>query len=215
MPEPVVAPYMAATKALAEIAEKLGVLEKLKLRLFAQPDPAAAKLELVIDEIIRIFDVLNVEVTNVLGLWLDPASDRLEADLEKMDELDSGALQVRMRKAKTACSKIDNIYHLYLRGWFSRVFKSSEMREVEELFRRLHEFDGVVVKAIDTTADVLITRTRAARSLVDEQKWVEAQAVVAATRRELMPMRREISRTLTQLIDLQTDFVTLSKSVTD
>jgi multidrug efflux pump subunit AcrA (membrane-fusion protein) len=209
MAEPVSAATTAAAN-LAEIADRLGILQAVKQRLVSQPDPAAAKLDTVLDEIHKIYLVLDTEITSYLSLWLDPSSDRFVADRETLLGLEGGALSSRMRKAKTACSKIGNIYDRYLRGWFSRVTSRDEAQQLGQLFRELRDVDSQMIDAINKTATWLEQEAEQTLNLVQEGNFEGAQQRIDVARQEIRQARRDMSRAMQILLDLQSGFVTES-----
>jgi hypothetical protein len=211
-----VEPFSAATAAasdLADIADRLGILQAVKRRLVSQPDPAAAKLNTALDEIHKIYLVLDGEITSYLSLWLDPSSDRFAEDRRTLQGLEGGALRARMGKAKTACSKIGNIYDRYLRGWFSRVASPDEAQVLEQLFQDLRHIDGEMLRAIDATAEWLERTAQETLDLVQAGKFEGAQQRVDVARREIRQARQDMSRSIQVLLDLQSGFVATSGAV--
>lgn len=209
--EPISAAKAAAD--LTDVADRLGILQAVKRRLISQPDPAAEKLETVLDEIQKIYNALEGEILRYLGLLLDKESDRYQQDLETLRELESGTLTVRMRKAKTACYKIDSVYDRYLRGWFSRVIAPGETELLRNLFRDLGDIDGQAILAIDEVANWLVGKAKATLTLVDADQLEEAQRLLSTARQEIHPTRQSMNRAVGTLLDLQADFVKASRTL--
>lgn len=65
-------------KSLLDIADKTGALEKVKSKLIMQPDPAAEKLDTVLDEILKVYASIQLELPQYLSLWFDPGASKEE-----------------------------------------------------------------------------------------------------------------------------------------
>lgn len=116
-------------KDLVDVADKLGVIQAVKQKLVAQPDPALDKLVTALEEVSKIYDVLQSEVKSILSLYFDPSATPDAAKSRAQERatlvsLEGGELAARMRKAKGHSSKIQNIYgstyHHGFRGFSHR-----------------------------------------------------------------------------------------------
>src|SRR5271157_683075 len=139
-------------KGLVDISEKLGLIDALKTKLIRQPDPAAAKLQAVLDEISKIYLAFEQELVRYLSLTLDP--DELPHEKNVLIDLEGGNIVARMGEARGHCSKIYNIYKRYLSPWFQRLFASSELSNEElsnmdSLFMDLSSTDGRMLDLVD------------------------------------------------------------------
>ncbi|MEN8229961.1 MAG: hypothetical protein ABFS38_17505 [Bacteroidota bacterium] len=96
------------------------VFQKVKITLFSQPDPAADKLIIVLEEISKIYVSLDNELTSFLALSLDSnmTYDQVNEIEEDLLNIEGGELIVRVSEARGHCSKINNIYNMHLQGWF-------------------------------------------------------------------------------------------------
>src|SRR5215475_182510 len=114
---------VSLAKDLTDVLDKLGIIQAVKRKLVAQPDPALDKLVTALQEVSKIYDVLQQEVTNLLSLDFDPsptsdAAKSRQKDRATLIALEGGELAARMRQAKGNSAKIQNIYHKYLTPCF-------------------------------------------------------------------------------------------------
>jgi hypothetical protein len=211
--EPISAIALRATKDLADVADQLGIIQAVKRRLVSTPDPAATKLSLVLDEMLQVYCVLDGEITGYLALWLDPASNRFSEDRKRLVGLEGGALTAQLRTAKAACSKIWNIYERYLSGWFNKVTSPTEAKLLDSMFRQLSNMDSEMIAAIDAVAAWLERSAKIAMDLVTNKELEQAQRHIELARLEIHPVRRELSRAVQMLFELQSSFLEVSRAV--
>ena len=62
-------------KDVVDLADQIGIIKSFKSKLVSQPDPALDQLTTVLDEISKIFNAMNIEITKYLSIWFD-ASDQ-------------------------------------------------------------------------------------------------------------------------------------------
>jgi hypothetical protein len=191
------------------MADKLGLIDSVKKKLFRNPDAAADKLATVLDELSKIYSTLESELVRYLGLYFDP-SGNLAAERQVLLTLESGQLMVRMGEARGHCHKIWNIYQNHLDRWFHRVLSAQEAADMKRLFEALSYGDSQMDLAIHQLASWLGAAASETLDLVDSDKHAEAQQRVRAARREVLPARQAITQTLARLVLLQADFVAAS-----
>jgi hypothetical protein len=194
---------------LLEIADKLGIIDGVKKKLFRNPDAAADSLATVLDELSKIYSTLESELVRYLGLYFDPLVN-LAAERQVLLTLESGQLTVRMSEARGHCHKIWNIYQKYLDLWFHKVLSPDEAAEMKRLFEALSYGDSQMDLAIHQLAGWLGKAASETLDLVDDGKLDEAQKTIRAARREVLPARQAITQTLARLVSLQGDFVAAS-----
>lgn len=195
--------------SLLDIADKLGLIDSVKSKLFRNPDAAADKLATVLDELSKIYSALESELVRYLSLHFDPTGD-LADERQVLLTLESGQLQLRMSEARGHCHKIHNIYQNHLDRWFHRVLSTGEAADMGALFNRLSYGDAQMDLAIHQLASWLSAVSSQTLDLVDDGKLVEAQQCIRSARREALPARQAITRTLAQLVQLQGDFIAAS-----
>lgn len=202
-------PLQLDPSSLLDIADKLGLIDSVKKKLFRNPDAAADKLAIVLDELSKIYSTLESELVRYLGLYFDPAAN-LAAERQVLLTLESGQLSVRMGEARGHCHKIWNIYQNHLDRWFHRVLSPQEAADMQRLFEALSYGDSQMDLAIHQLAGWLGTTASETLDLVDAGKLDEAQQTIRAARREVLPARQAITQTLARLVLLQGDFVAAS-----
>lgn len=195
---------------LVTIAEKVGAIEAVKGKLLSQPDPAAEKLIIALEEIYKIYLTLEEALTSYLSVWLDPENPELAKAKAVLIGLEGGETQARMEKSRGSCRKITNIYERYLRGWFSKVLNKDEAEQLRALFREMADFDSYMVDAIVAVSKWLTLQASETLELLRVGDMSGAQQQVDAARREILPDRRAISRVIGDLLKLQAEFTEVS-----
>lgn len=194
---------------LFDLADKLGIIQAVKDKLFRNPDAAADKLVAVLAEISKIYGAFEAELVRYLSLTFDPAGD-LAAERTVLLTLEGGQLMARASEARGHCHKIWNIYQNHLSRWFHRVLAPQEADELKVLFERLSYGDSQMELAIRQLADWLVIVAQETLDLVDQGKLEEANQLVRAARREAQSARQSISKAMSQLVMLQGDFIAAS-----
>ena len=201
--------FVLDPSSLLDLADKLGLIDSVKKKLFRNPNAAAEKLATVLDEISKIYTALESELVRFLSLHFDQTAD-LVSERQALLTLESGQLMVRMGEARGHCHKIWNIYENHLDRWFHRVLSAQEAAEMQTLFERLSYGDSQMDLAIMKLADWLATAAGQTLDLVDEGRLAEAQKIIRSARREVFPARQAITKTLARLVQLQGDFIAAS-----
>jgi hypothetical protein len=78
---------------------------------------------------------------------------------------------------------------------------------MSELFRRLGEFDGLMVNAIEGLAGWLTTNAEETLDLVNEGKYQEANEFIKVKRKEIQPTRLTLYERIQDLYRLQAEFI--------
>lgn len=207
-------PIPISPDKLFDTADRLGAIDAVKRKLVKQPDPAAALLVTVLEELSKIYGAMEDELTTYLSLYFD-ASDQHQLARERgaLARLEGGEIRARMQTARGRCSKIWNIYLRYLTPWFDRVLDPPERAELLGLFRELSEVDSHMVDAIDETAAWLTEEARETGDLVERDAFAEANARVHSARRQVRPLRERIATAMVQIRSLESEFIEISGAV--
>jgi hypothetical protein len=206
---------IGAAEKLSAIAERLGVLEKLKRKLMKQPDAASAKLETALIEMSKIYGVLDNAVNDYLSLWLTAHGEnpKWRDEVNKLRRLASGRHEVEMRRAKGDCQKIWSIYLAYLKPWFSRVLDGQESEELGVLFRELMHVDSEMVAAIEATSAWLTVEATATLHLVQQKDYDSADRMVQEAWTSWEPAAKALREGMKKLYDLRASFISVSAAV--
>jgi hypothetical protein len=199
-------------KLLIDLVDKLRIIQAVKGKLFRQPDPAAEKLAVVLQEISKVYLAIESEVVRYLSLDFDASGD-LAAERAKLLTLEGGQLDLRVKEAVGHCHKISNIYRKYLDRWFHSVLSSSEASEMHDLFSELSTADTTMMLVLHQLTQWLSGEATEALNLVDAGRLDEANGRVKAARKEILPARQAISKAMSDLIQLQADFIAASGKV--
>lgn len=207
-------PIPISPEKLVDTADRLGAIEAVKRKLMKQPDPAAAKLVTVLEELSKVYGALEDELTTYLALFFDNSDPKqLARERAALGRLEGGAIRARMGEARGRCGKIWNIYQRYLTPWFDRVLNRAEREQLSGLFRELSEIDSHMVDAIDDVASWLTVEALTTGDLVEHNHLTDANARVAAARREIRPLRERIAEAMLQIRRLEGEFIEVSGAV--
>lgn len=200
----------SATK-LTDVTAKLGVIEGIKKKLVKQPDVAAMKLAAVLEELQKTLLAFETEVIRFLSITLGPGPD-LRSDRSALYALEGQALWARMQAARGHCGKIENIYKAYLDPWFQRVAEldTAEREALAELFSDLSDSDGQMVGLLDQATWWLGEAANSVLEVFEEGRVEEANAAIAGFRKQVLPVRRALSKTMATLQNLEADFIGMS-----
>jgi DNA transposition AAA+ family ATPase len=197
---------------LIDLAAKLNVIQTVKEKLLRQPDPAADKLVIVLAELSKVYGAIDNELVRYLSLYFDTGQS-LQDERAVLLTLEGGQLRMRVGEASGHCHKIWNIYSKYLERWFHDALSPDEASAMQQLFSSLSYADSQMLAALDDLTRWLSDESPQTLNLVDAGKLNEANARVRAARKEIMPARQAISKAMSDLMQLQADFIAVSQIV--
>jgi hypothetical protein len=207
-------PIPISPDKLVDVADRVGAIDAVKRKLVRQPDPAAAKLVTVLEELSKIFGAMEDELTTYLSLFFDDSDlKQLAREKAALARLEGGAIRARMGEARGRCAKIWNIYVRYLTPWFDRVLNPSESEQLRSLFRELSEIDSHMVDAINDVASWLTAEALTTGDLAERNDFADANARVLAARREIRPLRERMAAAMLQIRRLEGEFIEISGAV--
>jgi hypothetical protein len=208
---PTPAALLESAKGISDLADKLGLIATVKQKLLKNPDAAAAKLSSVLDEIMKSFLAFETEVVEFLAIALEPGAE-LRGDRATLYELEGQALWARIQASRGHCSKIANLYTNHLNPWFQRVLDldRSERDGLQALFLDLSNGDGTMVDILNKATWWLGEVSEKVLTHYEVGEIQEANDLVVAARREILPVRRALAHAMAQLQQLESDFVDLS-----
>jgi hypothetical protein len=194
-----------------DTTERLGALEAVKGKLVRQPDPAVTQLVMVLEELSKIYGVIQDELTTYFALFFDDSDPKqLAKEWATLTRLDAGEIRARMSAAEGRCAKIWNIYVRYLAPWFEKILNTDESQQLRELFQEISEADSHMVEAIEEITAWLTEQARATADLVDNNNYADANARIASAIRQAQPMRKRIVGAMYRIRGLEDDFIEIS-----
>lgn len=198
---------------IRDLADQVGAIEIIKEKLLNQPDKAAEKLAEALDEIYKMFKALDDEIVRYLGLSFD-TQDSINEGRRVLLDMEGGKSKILMQETRGHCSKIANIYHLYLNGWFNRVFKHSKDREkMKEIFENLEKVDATIILAIDKVSFWLMKEAEQTLNSLDRGDTNTADSNIRRARYNVKEDREKLTEAMSQLRSMQADFIKSSKTV--
>jgi hypothetical protein len=191
-----------------DIGEKLArIIGSLKVQITGDEKAAAKDLQLVVDEMVKFYQVAQQELLNVQ--CLDFADNMgINSSKKILFDIQSGAMQVRISEASGSCSKIKRIYNSYLDTWFQKKFRkgSQEYIEVQGAFVQLSEYDLSMVEAMKDIDQYLIPRAEHMLGLIKQNNQHELIRYHTTIVDEMTDIRLKLSQITKQLIDLSNEF---------
>jgi hypothetical protein len=201
---------MLALAPLVTIIDKLGIISTVKDKLLQHPDPAADKLVVVLEEVSKVFQALDSELSRYLSIAFDDDPVRHMHERESLLKLEGGQIKSRVDEARGHCDKIENIYSRYLERWFACAVSPGEAKQLEELFGLLGTWDGGIIDILGEHSKWLTAEASAVLDLVDAGSYVEANTRIRAARKALLPSRRRLSDSMSELRKLQNEFIDIA-----
>lgn len=199
---------------IAELIKDLGIFDKLKNKLIAQPDIAGKHLAEVLGELVKTFEAIDIELVNYLGIWFDPTNPAQRAtERRKLLEFTGDRVKVRMNQARGHCHKIANIYETYLDKWFKRVLNANEYYSMDSLFEKLGSSDDSLIYRINRLSDWLKNNANEILNLLDENNYALANEKIRKDRLEVDPQREKLAKIIDKMQKLQAKFVEITKTL--
>jgi energy-converting hydrogenase A subunit M len=189
------------------------LFSSLKKKLLAQPDEAALKLATVFEELTKIFLFIEAETVNYLCLYVRPDLSNVVECRRVLLAMEGGQLAVKGDEARGHCHKIENIYKKHLKRWFHELLEASEAEELRRLFDLLSNMDNYMVRGMQSACEWLQEEACETLNLIEDGKFDDANARIAAARLLVLQPRRDISESLRQLRALQADLIAASGTV--
>jgi hypothetical protein len=196
---------MLSPKELVDISDKLGLIQVVKSKLLRQPDPASVKLLAALEEVKKIYQAFDQELTRYLALTLEP--EEMAEDRQTLLELEGGQTAARMSAARGHCHRIGNIYQRFLNPWFQRVLEAEENNLMSRLFSDLASIDGLMLDMIDQMAGWIKEEARKTLTLVNNGDIQAAQKRIVDAHRQTIRQRRAISELMRRIYEIEADFV--------
>lgn len=197
-----------------DTTERLCALEAVKSKLVKRPDPAATQLVTVLEELSKIYGVIQDELTTYFALFFDDSDpQQLAQEWAALTRLDAGEIRARMSAAQGRCAKIWNMYVRYLAPWFEGALNADESQQFRELFQELSEADSYMVDSIEEIAAWLTEEARATADLVEHNNYADANAQIASARRQAQSMRKRIVDAMWRISGLENEFIEISGAI--
>jgi hypothetical protein len=197
---------------IISLADKLGALQAVKTRLLQHPDEAADKLVLVLDELSKIFTVIEMELASYLSLYFEPGED-VRDERAMLLNLEAGAVEMRVEEARGHCHKIENVYWKYLHRWFERALRPAEAHMLQDIFSELTVADEGMLVALGELVRWLGPKATETLDLVDAGESDRANQLIREARKEILPARQALVRALSSLRGMQAEFIAVAGTV--
>jgi hypothetical protein len=195
-----------------QVQDLTALLQTVIPRLGFAPEPEALDgLGAVLDEISKLYQLIDTEFTKYLALSFDDAQ-QVSRDRAVLLSLDGGQIQARASEARGHCVKITRLYHTKLRDWFRDRLQldAGAMARVDRAFGVLGSSDADMVYAIGQLAQWLSDRAMRTLNLVDGGDLAGAKRLVREGRLDSHAMRQKLARTISEMRDIQAELLRLA-----
>jgi hypothetical protein len=196
--------FVAGSGKVKDIAERLGILEKLKSRWANQPAAARDQLAQCLGHVQDFYETVESTVGELFAIDLRRPLLKVEVDL---DRVTTPRLKVRLEDARFHCTEILRVYHDLLRGWFSAetgLLSDADRHELNELFvYDLGDSDAWMMAKIKDLVESLADLAEQLRTLVGRGAIDDAERLLADAYREAKDAREEIGNLMLKLRQTQ------------
>jgi len=206
MPIAEIAGLASTAKNAADTLDRLGVLEKVKTKLFNSPDRAAKYLVRVLSEIEIVYRELERQILTLSTLEFEPASE-LRKSRTYLRRLKNQGLRKQISDARNSCGQIKNIHRRYLTGWFNRALNKKEVQSLDSLFDHMSILDDSLVGVMWGLSDRLRVAAQKILTAVDANEPKTAREYIRSEERRFDSTLQKLNRKLTKLTDLKGDFI--------
>jgi hypothetical protein len=210
MTEPASVITVAAVKDGVEMLDKLGVLDRVRLKLASDPDRASRELSIALAELLAGYTALHSEIVSLSMLDVDEPGRTID---QKLTRLADGSMAAELHSVKGSCARIWNIYERYLTGWFSRALAPQEAAEIRAVFDNLGSSDGAFVLAAEELSSAAQQAAKEALRLRRLGGPNDAARRLATLATQLEPHREALSANMAKLWQLQADFIKMARAV--
>ena len=177
MPIAEIAGITSTAKNAVDTLDRLDLLEKVKNKLFNNPDRAAKHLVRVLSEIEVVYRELERQILILSTLEFDPARE-LRKSRTYLRRLKNQGLRKQISDARNSCGQIKNIHRRYLTGWFNRALSKREVQSLNSLFDHMSILDDSLVGVMWGLSDRLRAAAEQILTAVDANDPKTAQQYI-------------------------------------
>lgn len=196
---------VTAAKETFEILEKLGMIDKLLLKLKNDPHLAHDKLRVVLLEIRKTCEAIANTINEIDILSFEDAD--LSDTRHQVKKMVDGPLIIDLQIAKGSCARIGHIYRTYLSGWFSQVLNEKEATELKSIFDDLSNMDGHVLKLTEKLYFQTLELARFISQSLEEQRVIEAKKGATAFTQAYRPYLSKLNNWLAFMYSLDAKLI--------
>lgn len=199
-------------ESVSNILDKLGILERIRSKLFQQRGKAAQNLSDILGLLKDGYTAINEGISELVSLSFD--EQQLSESKKLVSRLEGGDITAKIAMATPHCFKIGNIYRTYLQGWFSdnqKKLTPKEYKDLKNLFERdLVGADAKFVQATDILVPSIEQTAREIRKHIDRNELSEAKQIVKDLSDRLEDQRNHLKEKLKELQKLHEEYIRLS-----
>ena len=191
-----------------QVLDLAAVLRGAMDRLAPDPDMMDG-LAIVLDEISKLYQLIDSELTRYLSLSFDDPQ-QAAADRAVLLSLDGGLIHARAMEARGHCEKIARLYFTRLRPWLQGQLAPDAFDRVERSFSALAASDADMSYAIHLLAQWLSEKASLTLDMIDAGDTAGARGTVKSARLDCQGMRQKVASTISTMRDIQAELLRLS-----
>jgi hypothetical protein len=198
---------------LVDLADKLGVLEGIKDKLFHDPRKEHSTLARALETFAASFQRVDQLLSRLLSLsFVSDAPESLKITRELLIEAEGGGEMVRAQEIRGHCSDLLILYDRRLRPSLQSVLKPADLPKVDEAFRCLEEFHEHTLPELQSLMDWLSTTASKLLEKVDRGELKEADDLLKQARIDVLQQRQAISKAVSRIMALTSAYEAATRS---
>ena len=195
----------AALGKVVDVADKVGLLQKLFAKVIGNPDLAVQQLAVVVGEVRRTLGSLRDTILEIGYLGV-PGQESIDVQ-RALNRIESDELLLDVIRSKGSCMKIGHIYDNHLNAWFPSFLGNDEQKKLEELFKDLSDSDGWANEAAEKLLLDAKPFATEVRQLLDKGDEAGARKRVGEFMTALRPTLEKLSMPIAAMLDLERQFI--------
>lgn len=194
------------------LLDKIGVLERLALKLVSNPDKALNKLIIALNELNMGYTTLYNEMLALGNIDLED-NDHKKAR-KQLTRVKEGHIKASIISVKGSCARIGKIYDTYLNGWFSCALgDDKDVAELDQLFWSLRDVDDLFLEGVNKLTEIAEKGAKDILLFIDTNRLSEAKQAIDELEGQLAPLREQLCTDMRRLWSLQEQFIKASHTV--
>jgi hypothetical protein len=196
---------LGAVYSLINLTEQLNAIREVSGKL-KKHGAGAENLVTALQELKKTFDAIELELTTYLAL-------DFKADFQKAREqlvaLEGAEIYKQLGAARARSGKLKSIYDRELQPWFAaeQDLTDQERTNLETLFTALGDSDPTyIIPAMEEVSYWLTQKATETLTHLDKDEVEQAESDIRAARLEVLSLRQAMSKTNSELFDLEVQF---------
>jgi hypothetical protein len=198
---------------LVELADKLGVLEAIKEKLFQDPKTDYSELVRALEGFASSFQVVDELLSRLLSLsFVSDTPQSLKTARELLIQAEGGALMTRAQEVRGHCNKLRILYDRRLSRSLQSTLSPAELLKVQAAFMCLEDFHENTLPELQSLMEWLSSTASKLLEKVDREDLKGADDLLKQARIDVLPQRQAISKAVSAILALVSAYVDATRS---